>query len=251
MNVPGQIAASRKLGLVGCGRIGAPVLAAWQAGQLPGWQITGVLVRRTEADRGALFTADLTTFLASGPDIVVEVAGPPVLATIGEQVLRSANLWTASGAALADEALMQRLETAARETGHRLRILPGAFAGLDGVSASATVPDATLQLQIELLPGPEPAALRFSGTVREAARLFPNAVNVAVAAALAGPGLDATRIEVRHPGPVPRNRLALQAHSAAGSLRVEVQPELGQGVHPVACSVIAALQREMQAVWVG
>ena len=198
-----------------------------------------------------MFTADPTTFLASGPDTVVEVAGPPVLAAIGEQVLRYADLWTISGAALADEALMRRLETAARDTGHRLRILPGAFAGLDGVSAAQVAPGAALQLEIELLPGPGPAGLRFSGTVREAARQFPNAVNVAVAAALAGPGLDATQIEVRHPGPVSRNRLALQAHSAAGSVRVEVQPELGQGVHPVACSVIAALRSEMQAVWVG
>ena len=76
-------------------------------------------------------------------------------------------------------------------------------------------------------------------------------MNVAVAAALAGPGLDATHIEVRHPGPVARNRLVLHAESAAGTLHVEVQPELGQGVHPVACSVIAALRREMQVVWVG
>ncbi len=83
------------------------------------------------------------------------------------------------------------------------------------------------------------------------ARRYPNAVNVAVAAALAGPGLDATRIEVRHPGPVPRHRLALHATSAAGHLRVAVEPELGQGVHPVACSVIAALRREGTAVWVG
>jgi aspartate dehydrogenase len=76
-------------------------------------------------------------------------------------------------------------------------------------------------------------------------------VNVAVAAALAGPGLDATSIEVWHPGPVARNRLVLRAQSAAGTLQVEVQPELGQGVHPVACNVIAALRREMQVVWVG
>lgn len=243
--------AARRLGLIGCGRIGGPVLAACQAGQLPGWQVCSVLVRRTDAGRGPLFTTDLGAFLATRPDVVVEVAGPTALASAGEQVLRCADLWTTSGAALADEPLLCRLHAAGCESGHRLRILPGAFAGLEGVAASAVAPGATLQLDIELPPGPAPAEQRFNGSVREAARRFPNAVNVAVAAALAGPGLDATRIEVRHPGPVARNRLVLHAESAAGTLHVEVQPELGQGVHPVACSVIATLRRETQVVWVG
>ena len=127
----------------------------------------------------------------------------------------------------------------------------GAFAGLDGVSAAAAAPGTTVTGGIDLPPGPAPAGCRFKGSVREAARHFPNAVNVAVAAALAGPGLDLAQIVVQHPGPVARHRLVLQAESAAGSLRVEVEPELGQGVHPVACSVIAALQREMQVVWAG
>lgn len=243
--------ANRRLALVGCGRIGAPVLAAWQAGELPGWQIVSVLVRHAEPQRGDLFTTDVATLLAARPDVVVEVAGPPALAAVGEQVLRAADLWTTSPAALADATLLQRLETAGRETGHRLRILPGAFAGLDGVATANATPGATLHLDIELMPGPAPAQHRFSGSVREAAALFPNSVNVAVAAALAGPGLDATTIEVCHPGPVPRNRLALHAESAAGSLHVEVEPDVMQGVHPVASSVLAALHRETQVVWVG
>ncbi len=243
--------AAKRLGLIGCGRIGGPVLAACQAGQLPGWEVCSVLVHRADEGRGPLFTTDLGSFLATRPDLVVEVAGPPALATLGEQVLRCAELWTTSAAALADGPLLRRLEVAGRESGHRLRILSGAFAGLEGVAAAAAAPGTTLHLVIELLPGPAPAEHRFSGSVREAARHFPNAVNVAVAAALAGPGLDATRIEVLHPGPVARNRLVLHAESAAGTLHVEVQPELGQGVHPVACNVIAALRREMQVVRVG
>lgn len=245
MTAPGK-----RLGLVGCGRIGAHVLAALRAGQLPGWQLCGVLVRRADTRLEVPFTTELESFIAGRPDVVVELAGPPALAALGEALLRHADVWTISAAALADEALRQRLEATGRACGHRLRVLPGAFAGLDGVAAAAAA-GATLHLDIELLPGPAPAETRFRGTVREAARRFPNAVNVAAAAALAGPGLDATLVEVRHPGPVPRNRLALVAESAAGTLRAEVRPELGQGVHPVACSVIAALQREMRTIWVG
>jgi len=241
----------RRFALVGHGRIGAPVLAAWQSGSLPGWEVTGVLVRKLDAARGALFTTNVDALLAARPDVVVELAGPAALAAIGETVLRSADLWTTSGVALADAALFQRLERAGRKNGHRLRVLPGAFAGLDGVAAAAAAPGMELDLAIELMPGPGAAEDRFTGSVREAAVRFPNSVNVAVAAALAGPGLDATRITVRHPGPVARNRLAVRAESAAGTLQVEVQPQLSKGVHPVACNVIAALRREMQVVWVG
>lgn len=244
-------AAPRRLGLVGCGRIGGPVLAAWQTGRLPGWEICGVLVRRVDVDRGRLFTTDIDGLLATRPDVVVEMAGPPALAAVGERVLRCADLWTVSGAALADAALLQRMEAAGRESGHRLRILSGAFAGMEGVSAAAAATGMTLHLTIELLPGPAPAERRFKGSVREAAGRFPNDVNVAAAAALAGPGLDATSIEVVHPGAAERNRLVLHAESAAGTLHVEVQPELGLGFHPTACNLIAALRRETQTVWVG
>ncbi|HYF18069.1 MAG TPA: aspartate dehydrogenase domain-containing protein, partial [Ramlibacter sp.] len=175
----------RRLAIVGAGRIGAPVLAA----ELPGWQVVGVLVRQA-ADRPEPFTSDLDEFLAKQPDLIVELAGPAALAAVGERCLAIADVWTVSPAALADAAVAARLESAARASGHRLRILPGAFAGLDGVSAASAAGGASLHLDIDLMPGPGPAELRFSGTVREAAARYPNAVNIAVAAALAGPGLD-------------------------------------------------------------
>jgi aspartate dehydrogenase len=108
-----------------------------------------------------------------------------------------------------------------------------------------------LSLDIELRPGPEPAQDRFEGSVREAARRFPDSVNVAAAAALAGPGLDAARIRVRHPGPVARNRLALHAEGRFGTVTAEVRPRVAPGVHPVAASVIAALRQASAPIWVG
>lgn len=243
----------RRFALVGCGRIGAPVLAAWQAGELPGWTLTGVLVRTLDAPRRGTgpFTTELAELLAGRPSLIVEVAGPAVLADLGETLLQATEVWTTSAAALADAGLTARLEARGRAAGHRLRLLPGAFAGLDGVASMTASPQAALELDIDLPPGPEPAGERFAGSVREAAALFPNSVNVAVAAALAGPGLDATRIRVRHPGPVATHRLALHAHGAAGSVQVEVRPLLARGAHPVACSVLAALRREGQVIWAG
>jgi aspartate dehydrogenase len=241
----------RRFALVGCGRIGAPVLAACQASALRGWELTGVLVRTLDGRSGPLFTNELSVLLGGRPELIVEVAGPSALAMLGEALLRAAEVWTVSAVALADAALTARLEACGQAAGHHLRVLPGAFAGLDGVATLAAAPQAALDLDIDLPPGPAPAEDRFSGSVREAAKRFPDAVNVAVAAALAGPGLDATRVRVRHPGPVPRHRLALRAQGAAGSVEVGVWPQLAPGVHPVACNVVAALRRELQVIQVG
>lgn len=242
---------ARRLGLIGAGRIGGAVRAALESGVLTGWELTGVLVRAATRPTDVLVSADIARFLAPRPELVVDLAGPGALAAHGEAVLRQTELWTISGVALADAALMRRLESCGRASGHRLRVLSGAIAGLDGVASMSAAPEATLELDIDLPPGPGPAEERFAGTVREAAVRFPHAVNVAVAAALAGPGLDATTIRVRHPGPVPRHRLALHVHSAAGSVRAESVPLLARGVHPVACNVIAALRNELRTIWVG
>ncbi len=91
----------------------------------------------------------------------------------------------------------------------------------------------------------------FSGTVREAALRFPDAVNVAVAVALAGPGLDRARIEVLRPQPHGRHRLALRAISRYGSVEVAVHPRVDPGIHPVAASIVAALREARRVVGTG
>lgn len=186
-------AAQRRLGLIGCGRIGLPIIDCWNEGGLPGWTIAGVLARGLHP-RGAMYsTDDAGAFFATSFDLIIEAAGPPALAAYGARGLRLADVWTVSAAALADHALLEALH------------VTGAQAGLDGVAMASADSQAVLRLDIDLLPGPR--ALVFSGSVREAALRFPDSVNAAVAAALAGPGLDKAWIDVYHPGPVPQHRL--------------------------------------------
>ena len=180
--------------------------------------------------------------------MIVEAAGPQALAMHGERALAIADVWTVSGAALADDLLFQKLLTAGRSSGHRLRVVAGAIAGLDGVSAAAVDPSMELNLQIDLPPGA--SSTPFKGTVREAAHRFPENVNVAAAAALAGAGLDRARIEVHSPTG-PRHRLALSAQSRFGLLSAWTEPSLQPGAHPVAACLIGALRRELQTLWAG
>ena len=181
-------------------------------------------------------------------DVIIEAAGPQALAMHGARALAIADVWTVSGAALADDSLLRNLQAAGLSSGHRLRVVAGAIAGLDGIGAAAVDPAMELRLQIDFPPG-NPATA-FEGTVREAAKRFPDNVNVAVAAALAGPGLDRAQIEVRN-STGPRHRLALHAQSRFGWLGAWTEPRLAPDAHPVAACLIAALRRELQTVWVG
>lgn len=242
---------ARRLGLIGCGRIALPIIDAWRAGELPGWTVGGVLARHAHAFGGLRSTGDIDAFLAGGYDLIIEAAGPAALAEHGVRALETADVWSVSAAALADARLAAALDAAGRRTGHRLRLLPGAMAGLDGVSMACVDPQATLQLDVDLMPGPGPRASVFEGTVREAAVRFPDSVNVAAAAALAGPGMDVARIAVSHPGPVAQHRLALTCTSRYGTVRASVEPQVGPGVHPVSASLIAALHRLSKVIWVG
>ncbi|HVL57020.1 MAG TPA: aspartate dehydrogenase domain-containing protein, partial [Burkholderiaceae bacterium] len=189
--------AAHRFGLIGCGRIGAAVVEAWQQGLAPGWQLQGVLARSPRRIDGVATFTDATAFLALDVDLIVEVAGPQALAQLGPQALLRADTWTVSATALADPAVFEALWAAGAAGGHRLRVLAGAIAGLDGVAAASVDPDARLQLSIDLPPvarpsgvAPEGRQVVFTGSVRQAAARFPTKVNVAAAAALAGPGLD-------------------------------------------------------------
>lgn len=249
-----QLRAPRRVGVIGCGRIARPVLQALQAGEAPGWVLGSVLARSPRTIGAATVTDDVATFLAASHDLVIEAAGPAALATHGERALLAADVWTVSAAALADRDLHLRLEAACLRGGHRLRLLTGAIAGLDGVATVAVDPDAELRLEVDLPTGAgAPAAsspvLLFRGSVRDAAAAFPDGVNVAVAAALAGPGMDRAVIDVVRP--VSGHRLALAASSRYGRVRAVLEPAGDPRWHPVAAGIIACLRRESRAIWAG
>lgn len=263
----------RRFGLIGRGRIGGAVIDAWRSGALPGWQLCAVLARGSRpvaavagardgdpsalasapeaSDTGVPLVDDIDALLRSGCDLVVEAAGAQAFAAYACRVLAVCDLWAVSPTALADPALQSSVEAAARRSGRRLRILSGAIAGLDGIAMICVDDDARLNLEIDLPPGDGPRGVVFRGTVREAARRFPDAVNVAVAAALAGPGLDRAQIEVLRPEPRDRHRLALRAAGRYGSVEVVVHPRVVPGIHPVAASIVAALRDAGRTVSIG
>lgn len=240
-SVPSPGSGRAAVKVIGAGRIAGPVLDVLRGH--PAWSLRACLVRQPRAFPEAMVDPD--RFHAEPADLVIEAAGPDALRLHGERVLASADLWSTSAAALADRDLRDRLEAAGLAGGHRVRLLGGAMGGLDGVAAAATDPGARLHVSA-VRPGMAgTAGVVFSGPLAEAVRLHPHEVNFAVAAALAGPGIERTTIRLEDSGPGGAHVLSLETESRSGQFVAEhrLKP-LQAGLHPVAAAIIAALNAE-------
>ena len=195
-----------RLGLIGYGAIGKHIEAAG----LENIDLVSVLVKRPRND-GRL-THDPERFFAHEFDAVAECAGHDAVRAHGQRVLdQGADFLVTSVGAFTDDALFDRLLAAAKANGRRL-ILPSAGIGaLDILSGTAVGGLDSVTVTVRKDPSAwkgtiaetlfdldaltEPKVV-FDGPVREGARLYPQNVNISAAAAIAGIGLDRTRVVI-------------------------------------------------------
>lgn len=243
-----------RLGVIGCGRIAQGVIRAVLANETGRWKITSVLVRDGDRQRPfeVQFTNDVSHFLATKPDLVVEMAGPMALRTHAIPVLKAVDMWSISGMALADQTFVDMITQTGRESGHRLRLLPGAVAGLDGLSMIAVDPNASIAIAVSTTAGSQGAAPQFTGRARDVLQQF-GGVNVVAAAALASAGLDTTIVDYFPPVAGARRRFEISAESRYGSFTAITSPITTEeeGTLSVSASVIAALRKAQATIWAG
>lgn len=174
-------------------------------------------------------------------DMIIEAASRASAAVWGEAALRHAKRFVVSSAsAFCDDRLLARLIEVARETGGQIVVPPGALGGMDALAAAAILrvdevahaivkpPPAwrgTRAEEILDLGDVKARTVFFSGTAREAADEFPQNANVAVICALAGIGLDRTRVELVADPAVSRNCHRLSASGAFGRMEVLFENE--------------------------
>ena len=229
-----------RVALIGLGAIGRTLANALQA--TPGVVLVGVLLRQVPP-AGALppdmpWVKTLPDLLALQPQLVVEAAGQAALAAHGPALLAAGcDLLPASVGALADAALLQALDGAARRAGRQVLLPAGALAGLDWLGAAALAglqrvhyrgrkPPAawagTAADGLINLAAVEQAQAFFRGSARDAALQFPKNANVAATLALATLGLDAVTVELIADPHAAGNQHEIEAEGAAGSLRLQV-----------------------------
>ena len=172
-------------------------------------------------------------------DLVVEAAGREAVGMWGEAALRAApEFAVASTSAFCDPVLFDTLVATAATHDSQILVPPGALAGVDGIAAAATLPldevvhrivkppaawRGTAAESLVALDSLTEATAFFAGTAREAASRFPQNANVAVISALAGIGLDRTRVELVADPAATGNGHQLHASGAFGKLDIMIE----------------------------
>lgn len=228
----------KKLVIAGCGKLGNIVADAVIGGLLDGYELVGAYSRsREKAETLALkvnernghcMVADtFDQLLDMKPDFLVEAASPAAMREWALPALgNGTSVVTLSIGAFADDAFYEEASRVASENGAHVYIVSGATGGFDVLQTTALMGGAKAEFFNE--KGPD--ALRgtavydeslqkerktvFTGSAKEAIRVFPTKVNVTVAASRASvgpenmnvtmvstPGFkgDTQRVEIRNP----------------------------------------------------
>lgn len=261
-----------RLVLIGFGAIAGELATSLLARREPVHEV-GVLLKpgsrsRERVPAGCTLLSDLGDLAAFKPDLVVEAAGHEAVRTsvpgclaLGLPVLIS------SIGALHDEAFFATLVSAARGGGGRLLLPSGALGALDYVRAARHAPALTLRYESRKPPaawsaelrqlGLDPAALDrpvtlFSGTAREAAAAYPQNLNVAAALALAGPGFEATGVDVICDPAATGNIHVVSAQSELGTMHLTIanrpSPTNPKSSWIVGHSLLAAIDQHFSPV---
>ena len=218
--------------------------------ELPGIEFVA-LAGRSAASRGKALAAQFgvayvvgrEALLAQRPDAVVEAASheavrehlvPLLDAGVGVIVL--------SAGALADDALRQAAERAAERSGALLYVPSGGIGGLDALRTAclAGVDEVSIQvakppaawrgiafverLGIDLQKLRESKTL-FEGPAREGVPHFPQNVNIAAVLALAGVGMDRTRLKVVADPALSLNTHTIRVSGKSGRFTVVLENE--------------------------
>ena len=237
-----------KVAICGLGAVGMPV-ARWLDGGVDG--LTLAAVSANDIERAKTRVSDFNnpppvlalSELPAAADIVVEGAPPEIFAELGEATLSAGKIFMP----LSITSLLPRMDLVdlAKKNNTRIVIPTGAIVGLDAVRAASygeiysvvmktrkppkSLRDAKFVVEqgYDLDALKEPMML-YSGTVAEAASMFPANVNIAVALAFAGIGPEKTLYEIWADPGVERNShtVAVDADSTRFEISVAGVPTL-------------------------
>jgi aspartate dehydrogenase len=228
--------------LIGCGAMGRAVMRALAGA--PDLRVRWILTRphHAVALRGEMGNAieviDSLDALTGAPDIALECAGHEAVTSLVPVLLgRGVRTIIASVGALANAAIPISLERAAKAGRAQLILVPGAIGGIDALSAAREYgldavsyigrkpprgwlgSPADTQVDLGTLCQ---ARIIFEGRAREAARLYPRNANVAAIVALAGLGMDRTRVTLVADPAITRNSHTISASGAFGDLEISI-----------------------------
>ena len=264
-----------RIGIIGGGTIARLFLDHIARGDLGEARVVAILGREASARSRALaaeygveLAATLDRLLETRPKVIVEAAGHEALCAYAERVLSAGvDLIVLSAGAMADDALRDRLEAAARASGALLYVPSGGIGSLDAIKAavvagvdeveivSAKPPrawkgiDYVERLGVDLDRLSTPYVL-YDGPARAGVKHFPQNVNIAAVLSMAGIGFDRTRLVALADPTITTNTHTIRAKGKTGEIAITLKnvpsPENPKTAWLACYSALAAL-RQLQS----
>jgi aspartate dehydrogenase len=265
-----------KAGIIGYGTLGRSISELIESGQAGNVSLQAILVRNPlgpldNSPDHCTVTTNEDDFFNQQLDIIIEAAGHHALQLYGEKALTSgSDLIILSVGALANQDFYESLQAAATKNNKQMIIPSAAIAGLDRIAAGVLgeIEEITLitrkqpkswygtiaEEKVNLETISEPFCI-FEGNARDAAKLFPENVNVSAALSIAGIGFEKTKVQVYVDPTIHMNTHTIVAKGFFGQVEISIQnkPYLQNPKSSpiVAMSVAKVLQNLTTSVVIG
>ena len=226
-----------RAGIIGCGAIGSFLAREIDRGNVAHMKLVALfdidlnkVYKLVESLEHKPQIADsFEKFLKLPVDFVIEAASQQAVFQYAEKILKQKKpLLLMSAGALADDLLREKLFRVARENNTKIYIPSGAIAGLDGLKAMSNVRLHRARLTTRkshsaLGVKTEKPVVVFSGNAHEAAKRYPQNINVAIAFGLAAHAIDILQVEIVADPGVSRNIHTIEVEGEAGKLEITLE----------------------------
>ncbi len=267
-----------KIGVIGCGAIGAEICKAIDAGVI-GARLEAVYDRSTERCEKMIRTLKNKPAISGidelikSVDIVVECASQEAVREHGLNVLKNGkDLMIMSVGAMLDSGLLNKFINAARDNRCKIYIPSGAIASIDGLKSASVA--SIYKVMLSTTKNPKGLAgapyitrnkidlasfhkktLLFKGSAEDAVKAFPQNINVAASLSLAGIGPGKTEVRVFVDPKASRNIHEITVEGDFGAYTCHVEnvqsPSNPKTSYLAALSAIATLKKITEPLQTG
>jgi aspartate dehydrogenase len=241
----------KKVAVIGYGSIGREIIASAKRQEIPNAKIIAVFDKQSQVlnsvdkENGDVHLfSDFNEFYHSqtysSSDVIIECASKDAVREFGKKIIESKkDLIVLSVGAFSDKEYLSELQDLSTLNGTRILIPTGAIAGLDSIRSvrryldSLTITTTKHPKSLAGAPFFKSSRIRlddinnetvlFEGNASTAIELFPANVNVAVALALAGVGLEKTHVKIMADPLISVNKHEIVAKGSFGEIRIVVQ----------------------------
>lgn len=241
----------KKVAVIGYGSIGKEIIASAKRQEIPNAKIVAVFDKQSQVINSvdnqnsdvhlfSEFDEFYNSQIYSNLDVIIECASKDAVKEYGKKIIESKkDLIVLSVGAFSDKKYLVELQDLSNLNNTKILIPTGAIAGLDSIRSVKKYLDS---LSITTTKHPKSLAgapffkrskiklddinsetVLFEGNAFTAIELFPANVNVAVATALAGIGLEKTRVSIKADPLISVNKHEIVAKGNFGEIHIIVQ----------------------------